>query len=150
MTRKVLQSKTACSIYKDLVPIIRVRFSFRIFLFLSCIKSQGPSIVSMTSRLISLGTKALAIGGAGVGAAAWWHYQAVLREESNLPTNELWSFSHLQPSTADKKQCIIIGGGVVGITAAYKLAVKGHSVVLLEPNSAPGKEVSTLTCVDLF
>ncbi len=104
----------------------------------------------MTSRLISLGTKALAIGGAGVGATAWWHYQAVLREESNLPTNELWSFSHLQPSTADKKQCIIIGGGVVGITAAYKLAVKGHSVVLLEPNSAPGKEVSTLTRVDLF
>jgi len=104
----------------------------------------------MSSRVISLGTKALAIGGAGVGATAWWHYQAVLREESNLPTNELWSFCHLQPSTADKKQCIIIGGGVVGITAAYKLAVKGHSVVLLEPNSAPGKEVSTLTCVDLF
>ena len=63
-------------------------------------------------------------------------------EESNYPTNVL-SVSH-QPSTKDKKQCIVIGGGVVGVTAAYKLALKGHSVVLLEPNAAPGKEV----CVD--
>lgn len=103
----------------------------------------------MTSRIISLGTKAVAIGGAGICATALYRYQSVLQEESESPTNELWSFSHQQPSSAtaiaaNKKQCIIIGGGVVGVTAAYKLALKGHSVVLLEPNSAPGKEVSTL------
>ena len=95
----------------------------------------------MISRIISLGTKAAAIGGAGICATALYRYQSVLQEESG-PTNELWSF----PPTAanNKKQCVIIGGGVVGVTAAYKLALKGHSVVLLEPNSAPGKEVSTL------
>lgn len=32
---------------------------------------------------------------------------------------------------------------VVGITAAYKLALKGHSVALLEPRSEPGKECSS-------
>jgi len=99
----------------------------------------------MTSRLISLGSKALAIGGTGVCATALYRYQSVLKEESNSPTNELYSFSHQHP--ANKKQCIIIGGGVVGVTAAYKLALKGHKVVLLEPNSAPGKEVSSLSCV---
>ena len=103
----------------------------------------------MTSRLISLGSKAVAIGGTGVCATALYRYQSVLKEESNSPTNELISFSHQQPSAAaaNKKQCIIIGGGVVGVTAAYKLALKGHSVVLLEHNSAPGKEVSSLSCV---
>mmetsp|Transcript_1870 Transcript_1870/g.2759 ORF Transcript_1870/g.2759 Transcript_1870/m.2759 type:complete len:548 (-) Transcript_1870:63-1706(-) len=99
----------------------------------------------MTSRLISLGSKALAIGGTGVCATALYRYQSVLKEESNSPTNELIPFSHQQPSAiaANKKQCIIIGGGVVGVTAAYKLALKGHKVVLLEPNSAPGKECSS-------
>ena len=109
----------------------------------------------MISRIISLGTKAVAIGGAGICATALYRYQSVLQDESESPTNELWSFSHPQPSSAtaaNKKQCIIIGGGVVGVTAAYKLALKGHSVVLLEPNSAPGKEVSThqLCCVDHY
>ena len=32
---------------------------------------------------------------------------------------------------------------VEGITAAYKLALKGHSVALLEPRSEPGKECSS-------
>jgi D-amino-acid dehydrogenase len=94
---------------------------------------------TMSSRIISFGTKALAIGTAGVGITAFYRYQAVKQEESNLPTHELWSFNHHK---ADKKQCIIIGGGVVGVTAAYKLALKGHSVVLLEPNAQPGKECS--------
>lgn len=96
----------------------------------------------MASRLISLGTRVLAIGGTGVGATALYRYKSVLREESNYPKNELWSFSP-STTTAHKKQCIIIGGGVVGVTAAYKLASKGHSVVLLEPNLAPGKECSS-------
>eukprot|EP00985_Skeletonema_marinoi_P011435 scaffold5444_cov140-Skeletonema_marinoi.AAC.2 len=105
----------------------------------------------MTSRLISLGSKALAIGGTGVCATALYRYQSVLKEESNSPTNELISFSHQQPSAiaANKKQCIIIGGGVVGVTAAYKLAMKGHSVVLLEHNSAPGKEILRVTSIML-
>ncbi len=94
----------------------------------------------MSSRILSFGTKALAVGTTGVGATAFYRYQAVKQDESNLPTNELWSFNN--SIKTDKKQCIIIGGGVVGVTAAYKLALKGHSVVLLEPNAQPGKECS--------
>ena len=60
--------------------------------------------------------------------------------QSNLPKTELWSFKN--PSTQDKKNVVIVGGGVVGVTAAYKLATNGHKVVLLEPRSQPGKECS--------
>mmetsp|Transcript_20957 Transcript_20957/g.34583 ORF Transcript_20957/g.34583 Transcript_20957/m.34583 type:complete len:562 (+) Transcript_20957:39-1724(+) len=113
---------------------------------MACLVGIKSKPIPMTSRIISLGTKAVAIGGAGICATALYRYQSVLQDESETPTNELWSFSHPQPSSAtaaNKKQCIIIGGGVVGVTAAYKLALKGHSVVLLEPNSAPGKECSS-------
>lgn len=96
----------------------------------------------MSSCLLSFGTKALAIGGTGIGATAFYRYQAVKQEESNLPKHELTPFNHNRSIKTDKKQCIIIGGGVVGVTAAYKLALKGHSVVLLEPNAQPGKECS--------
>lgn len=40
------------------------------------------------------------------------------------------------------KKVIVVGGGVVGVTAAYKLALAGHSVALLEPRSEPGQECS--------
>ena len=102
---------------------------------------------TLTLRFLSFGKKVITIGGTAIGAVALYRYQAVKTEESNLPTNELWSFTRSSTKSAadtsnNKKQCIIIGGGVVGITAAWKLALKGHSVLVLEPNSAPGKECS--------
>lgn len=106
------------------------------------------SFSSLTSFLI---LSSMISSGVGICATALYRYQSVLQEESELPKNiELWSFPSSATAAANKKQCVIIGGGVVGVTAAYKLALKGHSVVLLEPNSAPGKEVSTLSlCVVL-
>ena len=99
----------------------------------------------MTS-LLSKASKVLAVGGVGVGAVAVYRYQNLLDAESKLPTNELFRFDGLRKDKGDqnpnKKQLIVIGGGVVGITAAYKAALKGHSVVLLENRSEPGKECS--------
>ena len=104
----------------------------------------------MTSPL-SKASKVLTVGGAGIGAAAVYRYQNLLEEESKLPTNELFRFDGLRQSkkkssnnkqNPNQKQLIVIGGGVVGITAAYKAALKGHSVVLLENRSEPGKECS--------
>jgi len=92
-----------------------------------------------------------------MGTAAIYRYQEVKREQSNLPLHELRLFKtnnndnntahHLRSSSSSsydetKKKVIVIGGGVVGITAAYKLALKGHSVALLEPRAKPGKECS--------
>lgn len=94
----------------------------------------------MTS-LLTKGSKALALGGAGLGAVAVYRYQEVKKEQSSLPTHELWSFKE-KDSHSDKKKVVVVGGGVVGVTAAYKLAQKGHSVALLEPRSEPGKECS--------
>ena len=94
----------------------------------------------MASRVLQNASKVLVLGGVGLGAIGAYRYQEVKREESNLPSRELFSFKETPAS--DKKKVVVIGGGVVGITAAYKLAVKGHSVVLLEPRSLPGKECS--------
>ena len=94
----------------------------------------------MVSRLVQNASKVLGLGATGIGAAAVYRYQEVKQEQSNLPSHELWSFKK-KPSN-DKKNVIVIGGGVVGVTAAYKMALKGHSVALLEPHSQPGKECS--------
>lgn len=110
------------------------------------IKRTKPT--GMTS-LLSKASKAIAVGGVGLGAVAVYRYQNLLDEESKLPTNELFRFDGLRQGrkgdkdqNPNKKQLIVIGGGVVGITAAYKAALKGHSVVLLENRSEPGKECS--------
>ena len=99
------------------------------------------------ATILSKASKALALGGAGLGGAAVYRYQNLKKEESLLPTNELWKFSDdslrkSNDTNKNKKQLIVVGGGVVGVTAAYKAALKGHSVVLLEPRSEPGKECS--------
>lgn len=95
----------------------------------------------MASRLAYTATKLLAAGGTLVGAAAAHRYQEVKREQSNLPSQELWSFEN-KPQV-QKKRVVVIGGGVVGVTAAYKLALNGHSVVLLEPRDRAGEECSS-------
>ena len=94
----------------------------------------------MTS-LVCKASKILTVGGVGVGAVAMYRYQNLIDEESKLPTNEMFRFDDTIQNS-QKKQLIVIGGGVVGITAAYKAALKGHSVVLLENRSEPGKECS--------
>lgn len=94
----------------------------------------------MASRLLQNASKALVLGGTGLGIVSVYRYQQVKQEQSNLPSNELWSFKN--KASGDKKNVVVVGGGVVGITAAYKLALKGHSVALLEPRSQPGKECS--------
>lgn len=95
----------------------------------------------MASRLIQHASKSLAVAGAALGATIAYRYQRVQQEQDNLPSHELWSFEEVEPSDG-KKRVVVIGGGVVGVTAAYKLALKGHSVALLEPRSEPGKECS--------
>ena len=102
--------------------------------------ASSKSIGTMAS-LLSKTSKVLAVGGVGVGASATYRYQNLIDEETKLPTNELFRFDDTNPNS-QKKQLIVIGGGVVGITAAYKAALKGHSVVLLENRSEPGKECS--------
>mmetsp|Transcript_22149 Transcript_22149/g.47613 ORF Transcript_22149/g.47613 Transcript_22149/m.47613 type:complete len:555 (+) Transcript_22149:138-1802(+) len=98
--------------------------------------------MAISFRFLQHASKALALGGAGLGAGAIYRFQQVEREQFDLPRDELWSFKTKEPSSSDKKKVIVIGGGVVGITAAYKLALKGHSVALLEPRGEPGKECS--------
>ena len=95
----------------------------------------------MASRILQHAAKALAAGGAGLGAAAAYRYREVQQAQAALPKQQLFAFKDDQ-SPSGKKKVVVIGGGVVGVTAAYKLALKGHQVVLLEPRSAPGKECS--------
>lgn len=91
--------------------------------------------------LCSAARRALTLGTTGLGAAALYRYQSLLKEESKLPKEQLWKFPN-DISSTNKKQVVVIGGGVVGVTAAYKLAKAGHSVALLEPRKEPGKECS--------
>ncbi|KAL7529641.1 hypothetical protein ACHAWF_003061 [Thalassiosira exigua] len=82
--------------------------------------------------------KALAVaGGAGLGAVTFYRYWEVKQHQDNSPRDELWSFTN-----SEKKKVVIIGGGVVGVTAAFKAALKGHQVAIIESRTKPGKECS--------
>jgi D-amino-acid dehydrogenase len=85
---------------------------------------------------------------AALGGVTAFRYNQVTSRESNLPTNELASvnWSHLSASEAEeshaRQRVVIVGAGVVGVSTAYKLARRGHQVVVLEPRGDPGEECS--------
>jgi D-amino-acid dehydrogenase len=67
-----------------------------------------------------------------------YRYGQVKERERHLPSKALSLFK----GKSQQQRIIVIGGGVVGVTAAYKLALKGHTVVVLEPNPRPAAECS--------
>mmetsp|Transcript_5600 Transcript_5600/g.8598 ORF Transcript_5600/g.8598 Transcript_5600/m.8598 type:complete len:535 (-) Transcript_5600:198-1802(-) len=84
---------------------------------------------------------AVAVGSLGVPASfAAYRYARVMERQGKLPTTNLAFFSESEDQ--HKQRVLVIGGGVVGVTCAYKLAKSGKQVVVLEPRSAPGKECS--------
>lgn len=109
----------------------------------------------MAATLSSALRKTALLGTTGLTALTIYRYQKLEREEASLPTNVLFSFrdddANSKSSSGEdgsenaskkKKNVVVIGGGVVGVTAAYKLALKGHSVALLEPRERAGEECS--------
>lgn len=88
----------------------------------------------------------LFLGGTGsLGALVAYRYGSIVQKDSRLPSEPLDPFAKLQVNKKpknDKQRILIIGGGVVGVTTAYKLALRGHSVALLEPRPDPGEECS--------
>jgi len=85
---------------------------------------------------------------AGIGTAAVYRYRNVLAREHELPTRLLQVFDPTTTTTTTeikkkkKERVLIIGAGVVGVSTAYKLALQGHQVAILEPRSEPGDECS--------
>ena len=85
---------------------------------------------------------------AGVGAAVYRYRQILHRQEQELPSQKLEvlfdndTTTNCNKNTKQQRPVLIIGGGVVGVTAAYKLACAGHAVALLEPASRVATECS--------
>lgn len=108
----------------------------------------------------------------GLGAVATYRYRTVIQRENELPKHILsvfndkekgeatttnsqtssswwWPLKRKQAREQDSKKnnkqqqrVIVIGAGVVGVSTAYKLALQGHEVVVLEPAPKPGEECS--------
>ena len=88
----------------------------------------------------------VALTGVGTTAAAF-RYRQVLQREAKLPSVPLSIFGNDSGKGTDtneqtKQRVVIIGAGVVGISTAYMLAKKGHSVAIIEPMPEPGEECS--------
>ena len=80
---------------------------------------------------------------AGLGGATAFRYRSVLQRQEQLPKQPLSVFggvaavnsssssSFTHESQQQKQRVLIIGAGVVGVSTAYKLAQRGHQVVIL-------------------
>lgn len=76
-----------------------------------------------------------------LGTVTAYRYSRVLQRERELPVH-LHRGIIENDTTDTARRCIVVGGGVVGITTAYKLANKGWYVTVVEPRSAAGEECS--------
>lgn len=79
--------------------------------------------------------------GSGLTGAAVYRYWQVQQREGLLSTEplEIWNTA---TTASEKSRVIIIGGGVVGVTTAYKLGLAGHAVTVLESASQAAAECS--------
>ena len=71
-----------------------------------------------------------------IGTAAAFRYNKVIQRQAEWPTSPL-----VLPT--ENPDVIVIGGGVVGIAAAYTCAERGQKVLVIEPNSAAGQECTS-------
>mmetsp|Transcript_10222 Transcript_10222/g.28152 ORF Transcript_10222/g.28152 Transcript_10222/m.28152 type:complete len:564 (+) Transcript_10222:54-1745(+) len=102
---------------------------------------------SLTGRVVLRGT---GLAAAGLTVATVMRYRSVLQRQDELPSHLLDVFehdrnSHRRTNTGQQQppqRVLILGAGVVGVSTAYKLAQRGHQVVVLEPSTAPGEECS--------
>jgi D-amino-acid dehydrogenase len=78
----------------------------------------------------------LAATGTSVSAAGLYRYSAAKQRERLLPDQPL------ELAKTEKKHVIIIGGGVVGVTTAYKLGQAGYAVTILEAATEAASECS--------
>ena len=75
-------------------------------------------------------TGALLTTGLGAATVAY-RYERVRQREAELPKNSLSVFDDGPKPNRQRQQVVIVGAGVVGVSTAYKLAQRGHEVVVL-------------------
>lgn len=66
---------------------------------------------------------------AGLGGVTAFRYRSVVQRQGQLPRQTLSVFDN--NLKASRQRVLIIGAGVVGVSTAYKLAQRGHEVVIL-------------------
>ena len=79
---------------------------------------------------------------AGLGGVTAFRYRSAVQRRGQLPSQALSVFdnsnnsnsnsnSNRKLSSSSQQRVLIIGAGVVGVSTAYKLAQRGHQVVIL-------------------